>query len=197
MLSYTAVKPGVLIVLDGNPYEITAVSGVVKKQRQKPHNSVKMKNLRSGATVEKTFTQADKIVEADIVTQEIQFIYANRGDVVFSDPKNPSNRFSLSEEILGGTLNYIREGDIVAARVFEDPSHQGEDRAGDIIGITIPIKVDLKVAEAPPNIKGNTASGGNKVVVLETGLHVTTPLFIEAGDTIRVNTESGTYVERA
>jgi len=183
-------------VIDGDPYEIVATSGVVKKQRQKPHNTAKMKNLRSGATVEKTFTQADKIVEADIDTREIQFVYASRGDVIFTDPHNPKNRFSLPEEILGNSLNYICEKDTVEAKVFEDPSHQGEDWAGDIIGLKIPIKVDLKVAEAPPNIRGNTSAGGNKVVILETGLNVTTPLFIEAGDTIRVNTESGTYVER-
>ncbi len=186
MLSYTEVKSGSLLVLDGDPYEIVATSGVVKKQRQKPHNTAKMKNLRSGATVEKTFTQADKIVEADIDMREIQFVYANRGDVIFTDPNNPKNRFSLPEEILGNSLNYICEKDTVEAKVFED----------DIIGLKIPIKVDLKVAEAPPNIRGNTSAGGNKVVVLETGLNVTTPLFIEAGDTIRVNTESGTYVER-
>lgn len=186
MFSYTEIKPGVLIVLDGEPFEVVATSGVVKKQRQKPHNTAKMKNLRSGATVEKTFTQADKIVEADITIREIQFIYANRGEVVFSDPKNPKDRFSLPEEILGNSLNYICEKDMVEAKTFEE----------DIIGLKIPIKVDLKVAEAPPNIKGNTASGGNKLVVLETGLAVTTPLFIEAGDIIRINTETGEYVER-
>jgi len=186
MLSYTEVKPGKLLVLDGDPFEVVATSGVVKKQRQKPHNTAKMKNLRSGATVEKTFSQSDKIVEAEVEIKEIQFVYANRGDIVFADPNNPSERFTLSEEILGESLNYIREKDTVEAKVFEE----------DIIGLKIPIKVELKVAEAPPNIKGNTASGGNKLVVLETGLQVTTPLFIETGDIIRVNTENGTYVER-
>lgn len=186
MLSYTELKPGVLIVLDGEPFEVVATSGVVKKQRQKPHNTAKMKNLRSGATVEKTFGQADKIIEADIETREIQFVYANRGDVVFTDPSNPSDRFTLPEEIVGEKLLYTREKDLVEARVFED----------DIIDIRIPIKVELKVVEAPPNIRGNTSAGGNKVVTLETGATVTTPLFIEAGDTIRVNTETGEYVER-
>ena len=186
MLSYTDIKPGSLIVLDDEPFEVVATSGVVKKQRQKPHNTAKMRNLRSGATVEKTFTQADKIVEADLAIREIQYIYANRGDVVFCDPNNPKDRFTLPEELVGDKLLYIREKDIVEARVFDD----------DIIGLKIPIKVDLEVVEAPPNIKGNTSAGGDKVVVLETGLKVTTPLFIEAGDTIRVNTESRTYIER-
>ncbi|PCI30656.1 elongation factor P [Candidatus Kaiserbacteria bacterium] len=187
MLSYTEVKPGKLIVLDGDPFEVLSTSGVVKKQRQKPHNSAKMRNLRSGSTVEKTFTQSDKIVEADISIREIKFLYENKGETMFSDPKDPANRFIIPQETLGNTLNYIRENDIIDAKVFEE----------EIIGIRIPIKVDLEVTEAPPNIRGNTTAGGNKVVVLETGLTVTTPLFINTGDIIRVNTETGEYVERA
>lgn len=186
MLAYNELKPGQIIVFEGAPYLIASTSGVVKKQRQKPHNTAKMKGLRTGSTVEKTFTQADKIVEADIATRDIQFIYANRGEVVFADLQNPADRFALSEDILGDKLSYIKEKDVVEARLFED----------EIIDITIPVKVELKVTEAPPNIRGNTSAGGNKVVVLETGLTVTTPLFIEAGDTIRVNTETGAYAER-
>ena len=186
MLSYTEVKPGVVVVIDGEPFEVVATSGVVKKQRQKPHNTAKMRSLLSGSTVERGFTQADKIVEAEIETREIQFVYANRGEVIFADPKNPKDRFPLSADIIGSALDYIREKDIVEARVFND----------EIFGLRIPIKVELEVTEAPPNIRGNTSSGGNKVVTLETGLTVTTPLFIEVGDVIRVNTETGTYVER-
>ena len=186
MLSYNDIVPKKIIVLDGDPYEVVATSGVVKKQRQKPHNTAKMRNLRSGAIVEKTFTQADKIVEAEIETRKIQFVYANRGDIVFADPKNPTPRFNLGVEVVGEALSYICEKDIVEAKVFED----------DIIGLRLPIKVELKVIEAPPNIRGNTTAGGNKKVTLETGLVVTTPLFIETGDTIRVNTETGEYVER-
>mgnify|MGYP001341094887 CR=1 FL=1 len=186
MLSYTEIKPGSLVVLEGDPFEVVATSGVVKKQRQKPHNTAKMKNLRSGSTIEKTFTQSDKIVEATMATKEIQFVYAHRGAAVFCDPDNVKNRFTLREDVVGEKLHYIREKDIVDARIFED----------DIIDIRIPIKVELEVTEAPPNIRGNTSSGGNKVVVTETGLSVTTPLFIEAGDIIRVNTETGEYVDR-
>ncbi len=186
MLSYTDLKPGKIIVFDDAPFEVVATSGVVKKQRQKPHNTAKMKNMRTDATVEKTFTQADKIVEANIEARDIQFIYENRGTIVFSDPDNPKNRFELSSDIVGDTLKYIKEKDIVEAQVFDD----------EIIGIKIPIKVELKVVEAPPNIRGNTSAGGNKVVVTETGLSVTTPLFIEVGDTIRVNTQTGEYAER-
>ncbi len=186
MLSYSELNTKHVIVLDGEPYEVLSTTGVVKKQRQKPHNTAKLRSLRSGSVTEKTFTQSDKIQEADLAARDIRFVYANRGTIVFADPANPADRFELNADIVGNALDYVREGDTVTAREFD----------GDIIGLSIPIKVDLAVVEAPPNIRGNTSAGGTKTVVLETGISVVTPLFIEAGDTIRVNTETGEYVER-
>ena len=186
MLSYSEINTKHIIVLEGDPYEVLSVTGVVKKQRQKPHNTAKLRNLRSGSVTEKTFSQSDKIQEADIEVSSLRFIYANRGEVVFASPSDPSNRLSLSEELLGEKLYYLRENDIVEGRSFDN----------EVIDIAIPIKVDLKVAEAPPNVKGNTAQGGTKTVVLETGLKVVTPMFIEVGDIIRVNTQTGEYTER-
>jgi elongation factor P len=186
MLSYTDIAPRKVIVLDGEPYEVTQTSGVVKKQRQKPHNVVKMKNLRTGSTIERSFSQADKIEEAELETREMKYLFTNRGESWLSDPENPKERISMSESLIARQLPYIRENDSIVIILFNE----------DILGVRIPIKVPLKVTEAPPNIKGNTSAGGNKVVTLETGLTVTTPLFVEAGDTIRVNTETGAYVER-
>ena len=168
------------------PYEVISTSGVKKKQRQKPHNSVKLKNLRNGNVVEKTFTQADKIQEADIETEDIKYLYSNRGESWFCIKDNPSDRFVLNENVLEDKLNFLKDNSIITAIFFND----------EVMGIRLPIKMDLVVTEAPPNIKGNTASGGNKQVVLETGLTVTTPLFIETGDVIRVHTDTGAYVER-
>ncbi len=188
MISYTEIKPGKVLSIDGEPLEVVWTSGVVKKQRQKPHNTAKLRNLRTGSTTEKTFSQADKVHEAELETREIKYLYTNpkSGEVMFCDPANPADRFILPGEALGTKMDYILENAVVNALEFN----------GDIIGIKMPDKVNLKVAEAPPNIKGNTATGGNKVVVLETGLKVTSPLFINAGDTIRVNTTTGAYSER-
>jgi len=121
-------------------------------------------------------------------TREIKYLYTNpkNGEAMFCNPNNPAERFTLSNVVLGNKLNYILENTVVNALEFNE----------EIIDIKMPDKVNLIVAEAPPNIRGNTTSGGNKVVVLETGLKVTTPLFINAGDTIRVNTETGNYSER-
>ncbi len=187
MLSYTEIKPGKVIVLDDEPYEIVWTSGVVKKQRQKPHNTAKLKNLKSGATVEKTFTQADKIEEADLDKRPIKYLYNKRDEYWFSDPENLKERFKLPAELVESKILYIRPNDIIDALLFED----------EILTIKLPIKVTLAVKEAPPNIKGNTAQGGTKQCVMETGLKVTTPLFIEVGDKIVVNTETGEYIERA
>lgn len=186
MLNYNEIKPGKVLNLDGEPLEVVWTSGIVKKQRQKPHLGAKLKNLISGATVERTFTQSDKTEEAELETREIKYLYTNRGESWFCDVDNPSNRFTLPESQIESKLPYMKENDMVEAQIFDE----------EVIGVKLPIKIVLKVAEAPPNIKGNTASGGNKVVVLETGLKVTTPLFIETGDTIRVNTETGEYAER-
>jgi len=188
MISYTEIKPGKILNIDNEPLVVMWTSGVVKKQRQKPHNTAKMRNLRTGNTIEKTFTQADKVHEADMETREVKYLYTNpkSGEVMFCDPNNPADRFTLSETVLGDKLNYILENTVVNALEFNE----------EIIDIKMPDKVNLIVAEAPPNIRGNTTAGGNKVVVLETGLKVTTPLFINAGDTIRVNTETGAYSER-
>ena len=186
MLSYTEIKPGAIIIVDNDPYEVVWTSGVVKKQRQKPHNTAKLKNLKTGSTIEKTFTQSDKIKEAELQKQPLKYLYKKRDEFWFCEPDNPKNRFMLKEEILGEKIFFMKPNDIVEALLFDD----------DILTIILPIKVVLEVVEAPPNIKGNTAQGGTKVCTLETGLKVTTPLFIEQGDKIVINTQTKEYVER-
>ncbi len=186
MLSYTEIKPGKFLNIDGEPFEVLWTSGVVKKQRQKPHNNAKLKNLKSGATVEKSFTQSDKIEEAELESRKVQYIFNKRDEYWFRDPDNPKDRFFLTEKIMEGKVKYIKENDIVDALLFD----------GEVIAVKIPIKVVQEVIDAPPNIKGNTAQGGTKVCVTETGLSVTTPLFIEVGDKIVINTETGEYIER-
>jgi len=188
IIGYAEIKPGKVLVMDNSPFEVLRTSGVVKKQRQKPHNTAKMRNLKTGSTIEKTFTQSDKISEAELDTKEVRYLYTNpkSGESVFCDPSNPSDRFTLLQEVLKDKLKYVLENSIINVVAFN----------GDMLSIKLPNKVNLMVAEAPPNIKGNTSAGGNKVVVLETGLKVTTPLFINTGDTIRVNTETGVYSER-
>jgi len=109
----------------------------------------------------------------------------------FHSEGDKSDRFSLDGGIVGDAMNYILPNQAVEALVYTD-----EDEHEEIIGLKLPIKVELEVVEAPPSIKGNTSSGGDKVVVTNTGSKVTVPLFIKVGDTIAVNTETGEYSER-
>lgn len=189
MLDYNEIRERKYINFEGEPYEVVA-SHVARKQQRKPTNQVKMKNLVTGRVIEHVYQVSDKAEEADLKKKPVQYIYTNRGEYWFTPEGNPKERFALSEDVLGNALKYIKEKDIVDALVF---TNDDEDK---IIGISIPIKVDLAVKECPPNIKGDTATGGNKPATLETGVVVNVPLFINPGDIIRVNTETGEYIER-
>lgn len=185
MIDYINIKPKKVIILDGDPY-IVMTSHVKKKNRQKPSNQTKLKNLISGATIEKAFHQSDKVEEAEIETRDIKYLYNNKGEWWFCAKDNPKDRFTLDSDTLGESSSFLKENTEVEAVTFND----------EVIGIKLPAKIDLRVIEAPPNIKGNTSSGGSKPVIVETGASVETPLFIEVGDIIKVNTETGGYAER-
>lgn len=188
-LNYDEIKPRKYIVFNDEPYEILE-SHVARTQQRKPQNQVKMRNLLSGKVVPGTFHAAETAEEADISKREAKFLYTNRGEYWFCDPSNPANRFELSEELLGDQAKFLKPNTIVDVKVFE---YDDEEKT---IGVSLPIKMSFTVKEAPPAIKGNTASGGGKQVTIETGAKVTTPLFIEEGEVIVVNTETGEYVER-
>ena len=185
MIDYIDIKPKKFIILEGEPYEVMS-SHTKKKNRQKPSNQTKLKNLISGAVVEKAFHQSDKVEIAELESKDIKYLYNNKGEWWFCDADNPKNRFTLSEESIGEQAKFLKENIEVESLVFNDQ----------VIGIKLPPKVNLLVTEAPPSIKGNTSSGGNKQVTTETGAVISTPLFIEVGNLIRVNTETGTYTER-
>ena len=185
MLNYNDIKPKRFIVLSGEPYEVLS-SQTKKKNRQKPANQTKLKNLLTGSVIEKAFHQSDKVEEADIETKTVVYLYNNKGSWWFCEKDNPKERFELGGGVLGDAGVYLKENATVDALTFK----------GEIIGIKIPVKVDLEVKDAPPAVRGNTASGATKQVTLETGVTISAPLFVEEGDIVRVNTETGLYSER-
>lgn len=185
MLNISDIKTGKNIVLDGNPFQVlyhehskTGRAGSVLRTR--------LKNLVTGAVLEKTFQGADQLEEADITKGKAQYLYQEGDNYAFMDNES-YEQFSLPKEVLGGATNYLIEGTEIVVLNFN----------GNPINIEIPVKVKLKVVEAPPGIKGNTVSTGGKVITLETGLKVSAPLFVNEGDEIIVNTEKGEYVSRA
>jgi elongation factor P len=190
ILAYNEIKPGKTIIYNDEPFEVVEYH-VARTQQRKPQNQTKLRSLLSGRMVTISFHVSDKAEEADISKREIKFIYVNKGEYIFAEMNDPSKRFPLPESLLGNSAKFLKGNTVVDALIFTD-----EDDEEKIIGIKLPIKVDLLVKEAPPSMKGNTAAGGGKLVILETGASITAPLFIEAGDIIRINTDTGEYVER-
>lgn len=191
MLNYNEVRERGYIVLDGEPYEVLEAQ-VSRKQQRKPVNQTKLRNLITGVTRQQTFHYADTVEEAYLEKKTVRYSFnkfnrqTGSTEFWFTDPNDKSKRFEVAESVIGDKMKFMKEGSDYDALYF------GER----IIGISLPIKVELKVIEAPPSIKGSTASGGDKKVKVETGAMITTPTFVEVGDVIRINTETGLYTER-
>jgi elongation factor P len=185
MLDINDLHKDTIFLFEGAPFKVLDVQHK-KMARQGATVQVKIKNLVSGSTLSRSFFPSDKFEEAELEKRSLIFLYEHRGEYCFVAPKDRSQRFILTADEVGDKAHFLTPNLEVTAVVFN----------ATIISIELPIKVDYKVAEAPPGIKGDTASGGNKQVKLETGAVVQTPLFINAGDTVRVNTEKGEYVER-
>lgn len=194
MLEYNEITVRKYIVIEGAPYEVIE-NHIARTQQRKPQNQTKVKNLLTGRLSNMTFHAADKVAEAEIDTREAKFLYTSKGEFWFCDANNPAKRFKISAEILGPKALFLKANTVYDTMVFVDP--ENEDGEGTIFGVKLDPTVDLKVVEAPPGIKGDTARGGNKLVKVETGAMVTVPLFVNEGDTIRINTETGEYRERA
>ncbi len=189
MLEYSDIRTGKIIIHEEEPCEVLD-NHVARTQQRKPQNQVKLKSLLSGRTWNVVFHASDKAEEADITKRDVKFLYANKGEYWFSAPENPKDRFQLQEKILGDSVKFLKPNENVSALVWEDDDEEK------IISIKLPVKMEFTIKEAPPSIKGNTANGGGKLAVLENGVKIQVPFFVEAGDKIRVNTETGEYVER-
>ena len=185
MLSLTEIKVGTKVEIEGDPYE------VIWREHSKIGRGgavlrTKIKNLRTGNLVSRTFQGRDTLREADIGLKKAQYLYNEGENYNFMDPVS-YEQFSLSKVQLGASATFLKEGTMVNTLIFN----------GDAINIDLPIKIELKVVESPPALRGNTADGGSKQVKLETGATISAPLFIKVGDAVRVNTRDGKYVERA
>ena len=185
ILSYNEITQKKVIEYNGDPYEVLS-SHVFRMQQRKPVNQTKLRNLLSGKVLEISFHQSETVPEADIGKLNATYLYTNRGESWFCEEGNPKNRFSFPEDSVHEKIQWIKGNAPVEVMTYKDKPAT----------IEIPIKVDLKVTEAPPAVKGDTATGGSKQVIVESGATVNTPLFINAGDIIKVNTDTGEYVER-
>lgn len=185
MLSISDIKAGKNILWEGAPYVVLTAEHS-KTGRAGAVLRTKLKNLLNGAVLEKTFNGSDKADEADMSKSKAQYLYPEQDGFVFMD-NSTYDQFTLSKDVIGDAYLYMLEGTEVSVLNFNEIP----------VNIELPIKVTLTVVEAPPGVKGDTSSGGDKVVTMETGLKITTPLFINEGDKLIINTEKGEYVSRA
>ena len=185
MLDYNEILPKKYIVVDGEVF-IVVSSHIFRKQQRKPVNQTKIKNVRTGKVIEKTFHGSEKVEEADLENQTLKYLYNAKGEYWFCEENNPKNRFSIDGYMMGDQGKFVKENTLLESVSFQN----------EIVGFKIPIKVDLLVKDAPPAVKGNSAQGATKQIVLETGAEINAPLFINEGDIVRINTETGEYAER-
>jgi elongation factor P len=189
-LEYSEIRSGKIILHDDEPCEVVD-SHVARTQQRKPQNQVKLRSLISGKVFPATYHVSDKADEADIEKRDVKFLFQNKGEFWFCNPTNPADRFKLDENLLGNSAKFLKANEIVSALIWTN-----DDDEEKTIGLKLPVKMEFKVKEAPPAVRGDTSKGGVKVITLENGTALTAPMFVNEGDVIRVNTETGEYVER-
>lgn len=185
ILSYNEILQKKVIEYNGEPYKVVSAH-IFRMQQRKPVNQTKLQHLVSGKVIEISFHQNESVPEADIETMDANYLYTNRGESWFAEAGNPKNRFSFPEDVVHEKVQWLKQNSEVEILVYKEKP----------IMVEIPIKIDLKVTEAAPAVKGDTVSGGSKQVTLESGATVQVPMFINEGDILRINTETGDYVER-
>jgi elongation factor P len=185
MLSHTDLKKGTEFIYEGQPWVVLEAQ-LLKMAQRRPVIQSKIRNLIDGRVQEKNFQQGDVFDEADLQKHDIKYLYQTKGQYWFCEPNDPSKRFFFTEDHIGPQAKFLRPNEIVVGIEYQEK----------IIDFRLPIKVELKVKETPPGIKGDRAQGGTKEAKLESGATIQVPLFIEEGDTIEVNSETGEYVRR-
>lgn len=186
VLDFSDLKSvGTIIKYNGEPYQIIW-SNFMRTAQRKPVIQTKMRNLITGKVMEYSFKFGEKVEGGDVLKKKAQFLYTDSEGAHFMDPESFENIF-LPNSLIQDQKHFLKEGNDTIIISFEERP----------IGLDLPVKIELKVVETAPGVKGDTVTGASKPAKLETGLTVNVPLFIKEGDTIRVDTRSSEYVERA
>jgi elongation factor P len=185
MISSNDFRNGVTVEMDGDAWQ------VVEFQHVKPGKGAafvraKMRNIRTGAVVERTFNAGEKLPRAHLDNRQMQFMYEADGAYHFMDNEN-YEQTSMTAEQLGSAKSFLKENMSIGVQFYQ----------GAIMGVELPVSVELTVVETDPGIRGDTATGGTKPAKLETGHVVKVPFFINIGDVLRIDTRTGDYLERA
>jgi len=184
MISTGELRKGVVIELDGDLWQVLDYHHI-KMGRGSAQVRIKLRNVKKGSTVEKSFQAGEKWPRAQLDRRPIQFLYRDGDDFHFMEMES-YEQFHLNAAQLDEVIPYLKDGTVLD-RISYD---------GDTLGVELPITVDLVVAESEPGFAGDTATGARKAATMETGLVVQVPLFVTEGDTLRIDTRTGEYQTR-
>jgi elongation factor P len=184
MISATDLRKGATFELDGDLYRVLEYQHSYIG-RGSANVRTKLRNLRSGRTIDRTFPASEKVQEVRLELRQVQFLYRD-GDLYYFMDTETYEQPALSAEVLGDRVKYLKEGLILSLSMHEAQP----------VEIELPVTVELEVTQTEPGVKGDTATGATKRATLETGLTVQVPLFVEQGETIRVDTRTGEYLTR-
>ena len=184
MVSTGDLRKGIAIELDGDLWQILDYHHI-KMGRGSAQVRIKLKNIKRGQTVERTFQAGEKWPRAHLDKRQVQFLYSDGNEYHFMDTDS-YEQFTLSAEQLEDAVHYLKDGMLLDRTSYE----------GETIGVELPITVDLVVADTEPGFAGDTQTGARKPARTETGLVVQVPIFVEEGNTIRIDTRTGEYQTR-
>ncbi|MGE5576865.1 MAG: elongation factor P [Syntrophothermus sp.] len=185
MISVNDLRPGLTIELEGDVWSVVEFLHV-KPGKGAAFVRTKLKNVKTGQVLERTFRAGERVETAHVENREMQYLYNSGGDYNFMDTAS-YEQMVLSEDKLGDAIKYLKENMNIEIQLYQ----------GQPIGVNLPNTVELKVKETDPGLKGDTASGGSKPAKVETGAVVQVPLFINVGDVIKIDTRTGQYLSRA
>lgn len=183
MINATELRKGIIIEYEGKLWQVVDYQHV--KMKRTALAKVKMRDINAGHAIERSFQSDERLVRARLDSVQMQYLYSD-GDLYYFMDQESYEQMPLSKGQLEDALPYLKEGNNVEVTSYKD----------EIIGVSMPITVDLEVTRTDPGFKGDTATGGSKPATMETGLIIQVPLFINEGDVIKVDTRNGSYIER-
>jgi elongation factor P len=184
-ISTNEFRAGVKILLDGDPYTIVE-NEMVKPGKGQAFNRVKVRNLKTGRTIERTFKSGESVEGADVVEMDMQYLYQD-GDFWHFMVPDSFEQYTAGKAAVGDNAKWLKDGTVCIVTLFNNVP----------LVVTPPPHIELKVIETDPGLRGDTATGGQKPAKVETGAVVRVPLFINEGEAIRVDTRTGEYISRA
>lgn len=184
MIGVTELKNGVIFEDSGNLFQVISYEHI-KMGRGSANIKVKVKNLKNGSTTEKGFTNNAKVKNVQVNKKDVQYLYKDTDLAYFMDP-NSFEQLSVGLSLIGDDEKYLKEG----------ASYNVSIKDSEVLALNLPAKIDFEVTEAAPGVKGNTASNIYKDAVLDNGMKARVPLFIKAGDKVRIDTRTGEYTSK-